>query len=51
MVGKLEAFANANFAPESRRPAESAIARIGHRAKVARDRLPEVDDWLRARPQ
>ena len=51
MVGKLEAFANAHFASESRRPAESAMARIRYRAKVARERLPEVDDWLRTRPQ
>ncbi len=51
MPDKLAAFAAARFAPESRRPAESAIAKIRYRTSVARERLPAVDDWLRTRPQ
>ena len=51
MVGKLGAFAQARFDPDSRRPAEAAMARIRYRAKVARERLQDVDAWLRGRPQ
>ncbi len=51
MPDKLAAFAAARFAAESRRPAESAIAKIRYRTSVARERLPAVDDWLRTRRQ
>ena len=51
MPDKLAAFAAARFAAESRRPADSAIARMRYRTGIARDRLPAVDDWLRTRLQ
>ncbi|WP_229507660.1 ERAP1-like C-terminal domain-containing protein [Massilia sp. Dwa41.01b] len=43
---KLRAYAEAHIAPQARRDAETAIAAIGDRIKVRRERLPEIDAWL-----
>ena len=51
LAKRLDAFARTRFAAGSRRPAEAAIAMIGYRAAVARERLGAVDAWLRARPR
>jgi len=49
MVEKLEAYATRYLTPESRRPADRAIASIRDRVRVRRDRLPEITRWLEAR--
>ncbi|HEX8787116.1 MAG TPA: M1 family aminopeptidase, partial [Telluria sp.] len=46
MVGKLNAYAEANLAPSSRGDVELAIATIKDRIKVDSARLPEIDAWL-----
>lgn len=51
LAERLDTFARARFPVESRRPARAAIAMIGYRATVARERLGAVDAWLRARPR
>jgi len=50
MVGKIDRFAKASIPPGSRRSADRAMAQVGFRADVVRQRLPEIDAWLRARP-
>jgi aminopeptidase N len=47
MIGKIKTFADAHIAPTSRRAAETAIAGIEYRAKLRKDRLPEIDAWLK----
>ena len=46
IVARLRAYATANIAKTSRRPVEEAIASIGDRLRVRRERLPELDAWL-----
>jgi aminopeptidase N len=46
MVGKLEAYAQANLAPSSRGDVEAAVASIKDRIQVNAARLPEIDAWL-----
>jgi aminopeptidase N len=47
MVDKMRAFEQANIAPSSQRDAETAIANIQYRIGVRKDRLPELDAWLK----
>lgn len=47
MAGKIKAYADAHIAAGSRRAAETAIANIAYRSKVRKERLPEVDAWLK----
>jgi aminopeptidase N len=46
-IGKVQAFAQANIAPTSRRGANTAVANIQYRIGVRKDRLPEIDAWLK----
>ena len=47
MIGKIQAYAQAYIAPTSRRGADTAIANIQYRIGVHKDRLPEIDAWLK----
>ena len=47
MIDKLNTYAARHLTPESRRPADRAIASI--RDRVRRERLPEITRWLEAR--
>jgi aminopeptidase N len=47
MAGKIKAYADAHIAAGSRRAAETAVANIAYRSKVRKERLPEVDAWLK----
>lgn len=47
MIGKIRAFADAHIAAGSRRAAETVIANVVYRSKVRKERLPEVDAWLK----
>ena len=49
MIEKLNAYAARYLTPESRRPADRAIAAIQDRVRVRRERLPEITRWLEAR--
>ena len=49
MIGKLRAFAEAHVAATSRKATETAIANIQYRIAVKRERLPQIDAWLRRR--
>jgi len=49
MIGKLEAYATRYLTPESRRPADRAIAAIRDRVRVRTARLPEITRWLDGR--
>jgi aminopeptidase N len=46
-IDKLQAFAEKNIAPTSRRDAETAVANIRYRNMVRTQRLPAVDAWLK----
>jgi aminopeptidase N len=48
MPGKLEAYATRYLTPQSRRPADRAIAAIRDRIRVRTERLPEITRWLEA---
>jgi aminopeptidase N len=48
MIGKLEQFATRYMTPQSRRPADIAIASIRDRARIRQTRLPEISRWLDA---
>jgi aminopeptidase N len=50
MVDKIDRFATASIPAGSRQSAHAAMAQVGFRADVVRQRLPEIDAWLRARP-
>ena len=49
MVQKLRDFAEQHMTPQSRAPADRAIASIQDRLRVRRDRLPDITRWLDAR--
>jgi aminopeptidase N len=49
MIGKLEAFAARNMTPQSRRPADVAIASIRDRIRIRETRLPEITRWFEAK--
>jgi len=50
MVDKIDRFAKASIPAGSRQSADRAMAQVGFRASVVRQRLPEIDAWLRGRP-
>lgn len=47
IIGKMRAFEQANIAPTSRRVADTVIANIQYRLGVHKDRLPDVDAWIK----
>ena len=49
MVAKLQDYAARHMTPESRRPADTAIASIEDRVRVRRERLPAITAWLEAK--
>jgi aminopeptidase N len=48
MIGKLEDYATRHMTPQSRAPADQAIARIRDRVRVRSERLPDITRWLEA---
>jgi aminopeptidase N len=49
MVEKLRQYAERYMTPQSRAPADRAIASIQDRLRVRRDRLPDINRWFEAR--
>jgi aminopeptidase N len=49
MVEKLRRYAQAHMTPQSRAPADRAIASIEDRLRVRRERLPDITRWFEAR--
>jgi aminopeptidase N len=49
MAAKLEDYATRYMTPESRRPADQAIAAIRDRVSVRKSRLPDITRWLEAK--
>jgi aminopeptidase N len=49
MIAKLQAFADRNMTPQSRRPADIAIASIRDRVRTREARLPEISRWFEAK--
>ncbi|TFI56493.1 M1 family peptidase [Sphingomonas parva] len=49
MVDKIEDYARRYLTPESRRPADTAIAGIRDRVRVKTERLPDISRWLEAK--
>ena len=47
MVGKLQAFEQAHIAATSRHDANTVIANVQYRIGVRKNRLPEIDAWLK----
>jgi aminopeptidase N len=47
-IAKLEDFAARSMTPQSRRPADIAIAAIRDRVKVHQERLPDIGRWFEA---
>lgn len=51
MIAKLQDYAQKYMTPQSRRPADVAIAAIQDRIRVRRERLPDITRWLDQRAQ
>jgi aminopeptidase N len=51
IVGKLQAYGEANLAPEARGDLASTIAAIQDRIRTNAARMPEIDAWLANNPQ
>jgi aminopeptidase N len=49
MVGRIDDYATRYLAPQSRRPADQAIAAIRDRIKVRETRVPDISRWLEAK--
>jgi aminopeptidase N len=49
MIARLQDYATRNMTPDSRRPADIAIAAIQDRVRVRETRLPDITRWLEAR--
>jgi aminopeptidase N len=49
MVDKLRQYAERYMTPQSRAPADRAIASIQDRLRVRRNRLPDINRWFEAR--
>ena len=49
MIAKLQDYATRYMTPESRRPADRAIASIEDRLRVREARVPEITRWFEAR--
>jgi aminopeptidase N len=50
MIEKLTDYAQRHMTPQSRAPADRAIASIRDRLRVREQRLPDITRWLEARP-
>ena len=50
MIAKLEQYAGRHMTPQSRAPADRAIASIRDRIRVREQRLPDITRWLESRP-
>ena len=48
MIDKLRRYAEQHMTPQSRAPADRAIASIQDRLRVRRERLPDITRWLEA---
>ncbi|MET0331430.1 MAG: M1 family aminopeptidase [Dyella sp.] len=46
-IDKIKAFAQAHIAPSSRRVADTSIANIQYSSTVRKQRLPQIDAWLK----
>jgi len=46
MIGKIRGYASTHLPASARGDAETAVATVGDRIRVRRDRLPEIDAWL-----
>jgi len=46
MVAKLNTYADQHLAADARGDVKTAIASIGYRVKLRKERLPEIDAWL-----
>jgi aminopeptidase N len=49
MIDKMRQYAERYMTPQSRAPADRAIASIQDRLRVRRDRLPDITRWFEAR--
>ena len=49
MVDKLADYAERHMTPQSRAPADRAIAAIRDRLRVRAERLPDITRWFEAR--
>jgi aminopeptidase N len=49
MIDKLGRYADRHMTPQSRAPADRAIASIRDRVRVRRERLPDITRWLEGR--
>jgi hypothetical protein len=49
MIAKLEQYAERHMTPQSRAPADRAIASIRDRIRVREQRLPDITRWLETR--
>jgi aminopeptidase N len=49
MVGRIEDYATHYLTPQSRRPADQAIAAIRDRIRVRETRLPDISRWFEAK--
>ena len=49
MIAKLEQYAERHMTPQSRAPADRAIASIRDRIRVREQRLPDITRWLESR--
>ncbi len=49
MIDKLGQYAERHMTPQSRGPADRAIAAIRDRVRVREQRLPDISRWLEAR--
>lgn len=47
IIEKMHAFEQANIAPSSRRVANTVVANIQYRIGVRKERLPDIDAWLK----
>ncbi|GLQ96343.1 M1 family metallopeptidase [Dyella mobilis] len=47
MIGKLQAFAQAHIAATSRHDADTVIANLQYRIGVHKDRMPQIDAWVK----
>ena len=49
MIGRLEYYAADYLTPQSRAPADRAIASIRDRVRVREERLPDITRWLQTK--
>jgi aminopeptidase N len=51
LIDKLDAFAEAHIAPNARQDVRKTHANVHYRAMVRKQRLPEIDQWLKLQHQ